>query len=210
MRPSLARPTAAVTRVASVAIGLAALSLLVTLAFWLRPGHRPLPIEGAVPAFTMTTHTGHVLSAADLVGQIWIAAFVFTRCPDVCPALTNRMGKLHRQLSDAHDPVRLVSFSVDPTHDTPEVLRTFAARFRTGPSWDFVTGTRPELTHLVRDGFHLAFADDGPPEAPITHSDRLVLVDRQLRIRGYYHGTDGDDFARLLHDARALRAESAS
>jgi protein SCO1/2 len=143
--------------------------------------------------------------ASDLEGSVWIAGFIFTRCPDVCPALTERMAGLERTLAGT-EPVRLVSFSVDPAHDTPEVLRAYADRAGASRDWLFLTGPRDQLATLLKDGFRVAFADDGPPTAPITHSDRLVLVDRALRIRGYYHGRDADEVARLARDADTLRA----
>ncbi|HJQ82999.1 MAG TPA: SCO family protein [Candidatus Binatia bacterium] len=170
----------------------------------------PLPVLGTVPAFALTERAGTPFGAADLEGRVWIADFVFTRCPDVCPALTTRMAGLQKALPGGEDAVRLVSFTVDPAHDTPEVLREYATRFAAGPAWVFVTGPRDALARLLRDGFKVAFADDGPLTAPITHSDRFVLVDRGLRIRGYYHGGDPTDVARLARDAMALRAERAS
>ena len=106
--------------------------------------------------------------------------------------------------------MRLVSYSVDPTRDTPEVLREYATRAGARPGWLFVTGPRDAVAALLRDGFHVAFADDGPPSAPITHSDRFVLVDGELRIRGYYHGSDEADVARLVRDTTALRDGGAS
>lgn len=163
-----------------------------------------LPVLGTVPSFALTERSGRALRAEDLAGRVWIADFVFTRCPDVCPALTRRMARL-QGLADGADGVRLVSFSVDPSHDTPEVLRVYAAHAGARDDWLFVTGPREAMAALLRDGFRVAFADDGPAAAPITHSDRFVLVDRQLRIRGYYHGGDADDVERLADDAAALR-----
>jgi len=112
------------------------------------------------------------------------------------------MATLQRTLAGA--PLRLVSFSVDPAHDTPQVLADYAHHFGAGDQWLFVTGARDAIRTLLRDGFRVAFADDGPPESPITHSDRFVLVDRQLRIRGYYHGGDAADLERIVRDARLL------
>ena len=163
--------------------------------------HESLPVLGTVPAFALTERSGDALHAQDLAGHVWVADFVFTRCPDVCPALTGRFARLQHEL----DGVRLVSFSVDPTRDTPEVLREYATRAGARPGWLFVTGPRDAVATLLRDGFHVAFADDGPPSAPITHSDRFVLVDGELRIRGYYHGSDETDVARLVRDTTALR-----
>jgi protein SCO1/2 len=164
-----------------------------------------LPILGTVPGFALTERSGSVVRAADLEGSVWVAGFIFTRCPDICPALTARMADLQKTLGESGGGVRLVSFSVDPTHDTPDVLRGYAERAGARGDWLFLTGPRDQLATLLKDGFRVAFADDGPAEAPITHSDRLVLVDRALRIRGYYHGRNTEDLARLSRDAETLR-----
>ena len=83
----------------------------------------------------------------------------------------------------------------------------YAERYRAGPNWLFLTGSRDTVATLLRDGFRVAFADGGPAAGPITHSDRFVLIDRELRVRGYYHGSDQADLDRLVADARRLRAE---
>lgn len=155
----------------------------------------------------MTERSGRPLARDDLAGKVWIANFVFTRCPDVCPALTARMRDVQKDLADATPAVELVSFSVDPGHDTPEVLQRYAAGHGAAPGWHFVTGPRDDTARLLREGFKVAFADDGPATGPITHSDRFVLVDPRFRIRGYYHGSDADDLARLAADARRLARE---
>lgn len=172
---------------------------------WLILQPRTLPVVGTVPAFALTERSGLPLTSADLAGHVWVANFIFTSCPDFCPALTTRMGTLQQAVTSGSDPVRLVSFTVDPLNDAPEILRPYAARAGAGDYWLFATGTRDALATLLRDGFRVAYADDGPPTSPITHSDRFVLVDRQLRIRGYYHGTEAPDVARLARDALALR-----
>ena len=194
-------------------VGLAVLAVVLLAggaAAWLALRPRPLPVLGTVPAFTLIERSGRPLTADDLAGHVWVADFIFTRCPDFCPALTTRMAEIQRAIPPAGDAVRLVSFSVDPEHDTPDVLSAYATHAGAGEQWLFVTGARDRLAALLRDGFRVAYAGDGPPTSPITHSDRFVLVDRKLRIRGYYHGTDGDDVRRLARDARALRSEATS
>ena len=178
---------------------------------WWSHGGRPaaLPVLGAVPHFTLVERSGQPFTTESLGGHVWIADFVFTRCPDFCPALTSRMGGLQKRIAHGDDPIRLVSFSVDPTHDTPAVLAEYATRVGAGDGWLFVTGPRAPIAEMLRNGFKVAWADDGPPTAPITHSDRFVLVDRALRIRGYYHGTDPADVDRLARDAVALRDATA-
>jgi protein SCO1/2 len=174
-----------------------------------------LPGLGSVPAFSLTGSDGAPVSAADLRGHIWVADFIFTQCPSVCPTLSAQMAKLQQLLPrDAGDLLRLVSFSVDPNNDSPEVLRAYAQRFHADPQrWLFLTGKHDALYGLIRDGFHLAVAERSPEEARdgqglITHSDRFVLVDRDLQIRAYYHGTDAEVVEQVLGGIAALRAES--
>ncbi len=177
---------------------------LLVLATGIACNHPTLPTLGVVPPFTLTERSGRTVTERDLAGRVWIADFIFTRCPDVCPLLTQRMRGVETALAGSASPVTLLSISVDPGHDTPEVLRAYATTHQAGEAWWFATGDRDAVARLLTEGFHVAFGDDGPPTGPITHSDRFVLVDAQLRIRGYYHGNDPDDVARLVADARAL------
>jgi cytochrome oxidase Cu insertion factor (SCO1/SenC/PrrC family) len=178
----------------------------------------PLPVLGTIPAFSLTERHGTTVSADDLAGRVWVADFVFTRCPDICPVLSSRMAGLQEKLTEKSTekqaggdaPVRLVSISVDPVHDTPKALSAYAEHYRAGPDWLFLTGSRDAVAALLRDGFRVAFSDEGPATSPITHSDRFVLVDRQLRIRGYYHGNDPADLSRLVADAGRLRADPSA
>jgi protein SCO1/2 len=159
-----------------------------------------LPVLGEVPAFRLTERSGDLFGSDDLRGRVWVADFIFTRCPDVCPAVTANMKRLEAHASGP----TLVSFSVDPVHDDPTVLAGYADRHEAGPRWKFLTGGREAIAGLLKDGFHVAFGDGGPPEAPITHSDRMVLVDETLHIRGYYRGRDPDDLSRLEADLARL------
>ena len=173
-----------------------------------------LPVIGQVPDFSLIDSSGQPFSQAQLAGGVWVADFIFTHCPDVCPLLSAQMAKLQHALAGAGaDSVRLVSFSVDPANDTPEVLREYAQRFGAQPGrWLFVTGERDALYTLIGQGFHLAVAERPANEnrdgaGLITHSDRFVLVDRKLQIRGYYHGTDQESVQKLLQDIEAVRKE---
>jgi protein SCO1 len=167
-----------------------------------------LPVLGAVPDFELVERSERVVRAQDLDGTVWIANFIFTRCPDICPTLSRHMADVQRTLAarGAAD-VRLVSIAVDPAHDTPAALREYATGLAAGEQWWFLTGTRAALATLLREGFRVAWGDDGPESAPITHTDRFVLVDRQRLIRGYYHGLTAADLDPLLTDALRVRAE---
>jgi protein SCO1/2 len=198
-------------------------ALLVSAATWsvFRHGvvstETGLPALGRVPDFSLVDSHGQPLSQAQLSGGVWVADFIFTHCPGVCPTLSAQMAKLQHTLPQVGgEPVRLVSFSVDPANDTPEVLRAYAERFGAEQGrWLFVTGERDALYTLIGKGFHLAVADrpegantDG--EGLITHSDRFVLIDPDLQIRGYYHGTDPESVQKLLRDLKQLKSDSVS
>lgn len=165
---------------------------------------------GPVPHFDLLDRTGAAVTLDDLAGDWWVADFIFTRCTGVCPLLTTRMAALTRRIGP---DVRLVSFSVDPDHDTPDVLARYAARVGQPAAdahrWLFLTGPRPEMYRLIGEGFRLNVAAAAPGAAAegelITHSDRFVLVDPEGRIRGYYHGTDEASVDRMVRDLESLR-----
>jgi len=103
---------------------------------------------------------------------------------------------------------KVVLDAVGGDHAPDEAIAGVALAVQRGfvkPDQVLLTGPRDQVVSLLKDGFKVAYADDGPAEAPITHSDRLVLVDRERRIRGYYHGREAEDLARLTHDAQTLR-----
>lgn len=177
----------------------------------IRARPEPLPELGTVPDFRLTGHDGQPFARASLLGRPFVADFIFTRCGGICPAMTARMAQLQRTL----DPrVRLVSFSVDPEHDTPEVLSRYARDFGAQPGWAFITGARPALHSLATEGFHLTAMEAPPDQAqgadgPFLHSGKFVLVDQQARIRGYYDSEEASEITRLVRDATRLLADGA-
>ena len=200
-------------RAATLALGLvaAALGALAIGVVAVRQPASPLPVLGTVPVFELTEASGRPISRAELAGKLWIADFVFTSCAASCPKMTAEMARIQQGERDLAD-LRLVSFSVDPETDTPEVLRGYAARHQADPSrWLFVTGDPAKLRSLAIDGFHIPVGNGDPTQgdAPIIHSDRFVLVDRQAQIRGYYEATDGDALLKLRGDVRRLAQEPA-
>ena len=168
----------------------------------------PLPELGHVGAFSLVNQQGETLSADSLRGKVWVAAFFFTRCPTICPRITRRMRAFQVAAQSSAQPATLVSFSVDPDNDTPPVLLEYATHYGADlRSWSFLTGDLEVVKRTVVDGFKLALdgkADPGAENGGIIHGSHLVLVDRQLGIRGYYRTDDEDDMTRLLEDAGRL------
>lgn len=192
-----------------------------------------LGVYGTVPDFALVERSGRRITRADLLGRVWVADFIYTECTETCPLQTASMARLQRDFADEPD-LLLVSITVDPEHDTPEVLRAYAARFGAGEErWWFLTGPREAIYRLAIDGFRLGVRDLGtaaappptgsrtwlapapawahpvpnPARQPIIHSSRLVLVDRQARIRSYHQGTDGESLEHLRGNARRVLRE---
>ncbi len=182
------------------------------LLLWLRHvevralAERTVSSYGTVPRFQLVNQEGQPFDSAQLAGKIWIADFVYTTCPGPCPMISMRMSELQKPLEKTD--VHLVSFSVDPEKDTPEVLRGYAEKLRAEPKrWDFLTGPKSAIYSLSHNGFKLAVSD-GSDEAGIpVHSTRMVLVDRHGEIRGYYEATEADAVTKLLADTSHLLRE---
>lgn len=171
----------------------------------------PLPRVAKVPAFSFLGRDGRTVTLDSLAGSVWVADFIFTRCAGPCPELSLRMRSLQKGVAEFEGAVKLVSFSVDPTHDQPPVLRTYANRFEADPNlWWFLTcDDEPMMYDFVQKGFlqALSAAQGG---APIIHSTRFVLVDRQGHIRAWYDGLDAASKPLILRDAKRLLAEPTS
>lgn len=167
-------------------------------------GSKSIPDYSAVPDFNLTERSHRQVTRKELEGQIWVADFIFTHCAGICPAMSEKMRVLQDRLPKE---IRLVSFSVDPYNDTPEVLTEYANRYGADPErWLFLTGDADAIQKLSVGGFKLALdPSSGTENEPITHSSRFVLVDQAGHIRGYYGTEDTDALDRLIADAKTLR-----
>jgi protein SCO1/2 len=186
-------------------LGLAAAGGATVYALW--PAARAPEVLGTLPAFSLASHRGAPLTLDTLRGRSWIADFIFTRCGGACPAMTAVLARLDRELPG---DVVLVSFTVDPEHDTVRRLAKYASGVGAGERWMFVTGAKEALYALATEGFKLAAAEATPaepaPDGPFLHSQKLVLVDALGRIRGYFDSTDPAEVERLRTDlARIAR-----
>ncbi|HEX5716356.1 MAG TPA: SCO family protein [Thermoanaerobaculia bacterium] len=176
-----------------------------TLLQWLRRPE-PLPVYGKLPAFSLVNRDGRTIRLEDLAGAPWVADFIFTRCPASCPMMSARMARLEGSLPDVG--VLLVSVSVDPAYDTPEVLEHYARKLQAPERWLFLTGEREDVRRLSIEGFKLGLDMDPPPgmagPEPILHSTRFVLVDGEGQIRGYYEAFDEASTEKLRKDLLRL------
>ncbi|KFA93020.1 photosynthetic protein synthase I [Archangium violaceum Cb vi76] len=174
-----------------------------------RPREEPLPRLGRLPAFTFTRQDGEPFGLKQLEGQPWVANFIFTRCPTICPVFTRKMAGVQKQTAELGRELALVSFSVDPKYDTPERLTDYARKHGADPKrWSFLTGDYQQLKDTIVGGFKIAMGrEEGADEsdiASIFHGSHFVLVDRTGEIRGYYNSEHDDDVARLVLDTARL------
>ena len=131
-----------------------------------------------------------------------IVNFIFTRCQDVCPALSQKMKQIQVQLPTA----KLVSISVDPEYDRPAVLKKYGTRFQAGSKWSFLTGTREEITK-TNSVFQQAYKQErSETDAPnILHSQKFILVDSSGFIRGFYDDNNAD-LKNLMKDYHRIKS----
>lgn len=165
---------------------------------------------GPIGDFRLTERSGRHVTQADLNGHIWIASFVFTRCTGPCPQVTGTMARLQNELA-GKDGVLLVSFTVDPDRDSLDDLRNYAEHFGADQDrWLFLTGPKDVVDPLFVNGFGLGIQrNEGKnvkPGEEITHSTRLVLVDRLGHKRGYFDGRAVDDTGQPVDDLPRLQA----
>ncbi|MEX2281833.1 MAG: SCO family protein [Gemmatimonadota bacterium] len=194
----------------------------VVIFFTARPQNEPLPVFWNTPEFTLLDQDSTSFSSTEMAGKVWLASFVYTNCPDVCPLVTQRMAALRDSIagsSKLRDQVRLLSITVDPLRDTPSVLRQYAQNFRASkPSWLFLTGPINQVIPLINEEFHLSTIhpqvhdahehthahDSIASDYMVSHSDRIVLIDSQRRVRGTYVSSDQQAFRQLWIDLRKL------
>jgi protein SCO1/2 len=164
---------------------------LTALRPFLRHTPEPPPVLGQAPAFRMVDQQGRAFGSEDLKGQVYIANFFFTRCASVCPKLMHQTRTLQDRFAREHEEgIHLVSISVDPDNDTPANLASYAEQIGVDSRrWALLSGEKDRLKQVLEGGFKVPL---GEPETlsgttlDIAHSGKLVLVDQQGGIRGYY------------------------
>jgi protein SCO1 len=166
------------------------------------PRDQKLPILGQVEDFKLEDTNRQPVTLADLKGKVWVADFIFTTCGGICPTMTRNLASLHRSYDQEND-VLMVSISVNPDTDTPDVLKVYAKKYNANTTkWLFLTGSSDDIKKIAVESFKL-----GDIKEPVFHSPYFTLVDRQARIRGYYDGTETAGVDKLLKDIAKLKKE---
>ncbi len=169
----------------------------------------PPPVMGALAAFDLVDQDGQPLTRETLAGSTWVVDFFFTRCPSICPLMTERMESVAARWPGAAP--KFLSVSIDPEWDTSQRLRAYAdERNLPQERWRFATGDKKAIRALCTGTFRLAMGRGMDEGGDILHSSRFILVDAKGDIRGAFDGLDDAGHKALDVALRALLAEAGS
>lgn len=162
-----------------------------------------------VPPFHFIDEDGKPFTDKDVEGKVLVVDFFFTRCTSICPRMSVQMQQLQLQLDEPkYKDVLFLSHTVDPEHDTPDVLKAYATRLEADPHrWKFLTGAAPDIYRQGNLGYLLSAGADSSAAEDFVHSPQFVLVDKRHHIRGMYDGTSTKAMRELMVDLKLLLHE---
>ena len=163
-----------------------------------------------VPPFAFTNQSGREVSHRDYEGHIYVVDFFFTTCPTICPVMSSQLSRLQELLKkeSLFGEVKLLSHTVDPENDTPEVLRAYAEKLDADTNhWHFVTGDQIDLYDQAKYGYFMTALESDTAAGGFFHSDTFVLIDANKHIRGYYDGTSTSEVDQLFFDINYLSTQ---
>lgn len=145
------------------------------------------------------------IKSSDMKGKIWVADFIFTNCQSICPKMTREMKRLNSLTKDLSDYIQYMSFSIDPTTDSPRVLKNYIkVNGITAKNWQFFTGNEVRTHALGIDNFLIVAEEDKAAAGGYAHSEAFTLVDREGYVRGVYKVSDPKEVNKLEQDIRKL------
>ena len=157
-----------------------------------------------IPDFTFINQDGVSMGRADMQGKITIVDFFFTSCPSICPVMSSEMERVQDMFRD-EPQVQIMSISIDPEYDSPEVLKEYANKHQAkSGKWNFLSGPVDQTYQLAKCGFIIPTINGNGVPDDFVHSDKFVLVDDLGRIRGYYSGTNREDVDLLMLETKVL------
>lgn len=169
---------------------------------------------GKVPPFSFTNQNGKTITNEDYKGKVYVAEFFFTTCPDICPIMNRNMVKVQNEFF-GNPKVGVASFTIDPAHDTPQVLKEYAKNYNISkPQWHLLTGDKEDIFALANEGFNLYVGEVPSAEGAFEHSGFFALIDQEGNIRSridengnplvYYDGLEDKGIQMLIEDIKKL------
>ncbi len=163
-----------------------------------------------LPPFSFYDQNHKSYGSTNMKGKICVVDFFFTRCPSICPILLGNLKKVSEAFpKSSENELNLISFSVDPTHDSVEVLQKYIAKHKiTDKRWHFITGNRDSIYDLMNTKGFLVYKPE-PNDEPgkFNHTGIICLIDPEGCIRGQYNGTQDEEIDRLIGDIQVLRVK---
>ena len=157
-----------------------------------------------IPEFSFLNQDGKRIGRAEMQGKITIVDFFFTSCPSICPVMSKEMERVNDMFRDQPN-VQIMSISIDPEYDTPEILKEYAEEHNAIPGkWHFLSGPKEETYRLAKCGFIIPLVDGNGVADDFVHTDKFMLIDELGRIRGYYSGTNREDVDLLILETKVL------
>ena len=163
--------------------------------------------DHTIDDFSFTNQNGKTITQKDYEGKIYVADFFFTTCPSICVPMGENMAWLQEQIKN-NPKVMLLSHTVTPDIDTPEVLKAYALKKGVIDSkWNLVTGKKEDIYYIARKSYLAVKTTDSSELYDMVHTENFVLVDSKRRIRGFYDGTNLEEVKKLLEDIKFLSGE---
>ena len=165
-------------------------------------------IYNHIPSFTLIDQDAKTVNQSIVKDKIYVADFFFTRCSTICPRISSQLTRV-QDIFRNNPNIAFLSHTVDPEHDRPAQLKAYAQKYEAIPGkWYFLTGSKADIYNLAMHGYYLPTVDaglkEGKPDETFIHSEKLVLVDKEGIVRGFYDGTDKEDVDRLVLEMRVL------
>lgn len=158
--------------------------------------------------FAFINQLGDTISQDEVAGKVYVADFFFTTCPTICPIMKKEMLRVYEKFQ-GNPEFMILSHSIDPTHDSPEVLKDYAEKLgiEDAKTWNFLTGDQEKIFEIGQTSYlTTAMADQAEPGG-FLHSGAFLLIDQKGHIRGVYDGTKSDQVDRLLNDIPKLLSQ---
>jgi protein SCO1/2 len=154
-----------------------------------------------IAQFSFVNQLGDTISNVDVTGKVYVADFFFTTCPTICPVMKKEMLRIHEKFK-GNPNFKILSHSIDPTHDTQEVLKDYAEKLgiTDASTWNFLTGDQEKIFEMGQTSYLTTAMADQMEPGGFLHSGAFLLIDQQGRIRGVYDGTKSDQVDRLIND----------
>jgi|TARA_B110000091_G_C13787995_1_gene464260 protein SCO1/2 len=164
--------------------------------------------EHFVPNFSFTNQNGEGITEQNVFGKILAVNYFFTTCPSICPTLTKNMKRVQNAFSNDNDVI-ILSHSVFPEHDNPEVLKAYAELYGVeSDKWHLLTGKKKDIYSMARKGHFAVTGDNSDNVDSFIHTENFIIVDKKSRIRGIYNGVNPHDVNRFIEDIQLLKKES--